>query len=169
MCINTLHKGDSDDNNNNKSDNGINSNLFGYMSKVLYRLSCHSHLCTSHSIYTFFYSVFKFLLYILYRFSYRGFLLRRLTVVFVQHIVVQTLTLAQPVKKFRAFYVTRKLLTDFARENYWCFSSDQDEFTVLLISLSSKNYIKVKGKGKGHPITGHKGPRGGVELYIYYF
>jgi hypothetical protein len=24
-------------------------------------------------------------------------------------------------------------------------------------------------KGKGHPITGHKGPRGGVEVYLYSF
>jgi hypothetical protein len=24
--------------------------------------------------------------------------------------------------------------------------------------------VKNKGKGKGHPITGHQGPRGGVEI-----
>jgi hypothetical protein len=29
-----------------------------------------------------------------------------------------------------------------------------------------QNYI---GKGKGHPITGHQGPRGGVEVELYSF
>jgi transposase len=27
----------------------------------------------------------------------------------------------------------------------------------------------LKGKGKGHPITGHQGPRGGVEVKLYSF
>ena len=26
-----------------------------------------------------------------------------------------------------------------------------------------------EGKGKGHPITGHEGPEGGVEVYLHYF
>jgi hypothetical protein len=29
--------------------------------------------------------------------------------------------------------------------------------------------FEVKGKGKGHPITGHGGPRGGVEVLPYSF
>jgi hypothetical protein len=30
--------------------------------------------------------------------------------------------------------------------------------------LPNSSFYKDKGKGKGHPITGHEKPRGGVEV-----
>jgi hypothetical protein len=36
------------------------------------------------------------------------------------------------------------------------------EHTVVCEITNEALYIKVKGKG--HPITGHQGPRGGVEV-----
>jgi hypothetical protein len=48
----------------------------------------------------------------------------------------------------------------------------QDKFIHIMyisscgvaVYLICRNLISLKGKGKGHPITGHQGPRGGVEV-----
>jgi hypothetical protein len=41
------------------------------------------------------------------------------------------------------------------------------EITLLLIPINSRDFIITSIiiiKGKGHPMTGHEGPRGGVEV-----
>jgi hypothetical protein len=38
-----------------------------------------------------------------------------------------------------------------------------NKFKAYRIPLKNYSLVKV-GKGKGHPITGHKGTRGGVEV-----
>jgi hypothetical protein len=44
------------------------------------------------------------------------------------------------------------------------------EITLLLIPINSRDFIIISIiiiiiiKGKGHPIKGHEGPRGGVEV-----
>jgi hypothetical protein len=40
----------------------------------------------------------------------------------------------------------------------------EDKQCIKLVSLHAYIEMHGNGKGKGHPITGHKGPRGGVEV-----
>jgi hypothetical protein len=37
-------------------------------------------------------------------------------------------------------------------------------YSAVLTGLYIKRLESVKGKGKGNPITGYEGPRGGVEV-----
>jgi hypothetical protein len=47
-----------------------------------------------------------------------------------------------------------------------CSSGDVQGVPVLasLICTETGNKLEHKGKGKGHPITCHEGPRGGIEV-----
>jgi hypothetical protein len=61
-------------------------------------------------------------------------------------------------------YLSCMVKRNYPKSVFWSLDIVPHKFTDGNIALIFMSTIEYKGKGKGHPITGHEGPRRGVEV-----